>query len=47
MQKQYTVEYFNGYTVISYEENGYRYSFTNDPSNSDYQEYVKSLENAE
>jgi hypothetical protein len=46
MKKQYVVEDFNGYTVISYEENGFRYSFTNDPANSDYQEYLKSLNEA-
>ena len=46
MPKQYTVEDFNGYTVISYEENGFRYSFTNAAANPDYQEYLKSLDEA-
>ena len=40
MKKQYTVEQFNGQTVIWYEENGVRYSFTDDPANSDYQAYL-------
>jgi hypothetical protein len=44
MTKQYNVEELNGQTVIWYEENGYRYSFGIDPSNSDYQAYLKSLE---
>jgi hypothetical protein len=40
MTKQYNVEEINGTTVIWYEENGVRYSFTNDPANSDYQRYL-------
>ena len=42
MKKQYTVEE-NG--TIWYEENGFRYSFTADPANSDYQAYLRWLEN--
>ena len=34
----------NGAEIISYEENGFRYSFTADPANSDYQAYLKYLE---
>lgn len=41
MKKQYTVEETG---VIWYEENGFRYSFMPDPANSDYQEYLKSLD---
>ena len=40
MTKQYNVEDLNGETVIWYEENGVRYSFTADPANSDYQAYL-------
>ena len=37
---------YKGNTVISYEENGIRYSFTDkDPANSDYQRYLRWLEN--
>jgi hypothetical protein len=41
MQKNYNVEE-NG--VIWYEENGFRISFLADPANSNYQEYLASLE---
>ena len=34
----------NGEEVIWYEEEGVRYSFGTDPANSDYQEYLKYLE---
>ena len=37
MAREYTVEE-NG--VIWYEENGFRFSFTADPANSDYQAYL-------
>jgi hypothetical protein len=40
--RQYTQEE-NG--VIWYEENNVRYSFTADPANSDYQRYLRWLEN--
>ncbi len=40
MKRQYTVEE-NG--VIWYEENGFRISFKANELNSDYQEYLKSL----
>ena len=35
----------SGNTVIWYEENGTRYSFLADDSNSDYQRYLRWLEN--
>ena len=45
MNKQYTISINpDGKEVISYEENGYLISFMADPSNSDYQAYLKSLE---
>ena len=31
--------------IIKYEENGFLYSFTEDPANSDYQRYLHWLEN--
>ncbi len=34
-----------GQTVIAYEENGFFYSFPKDESNSDYQRYLRWLEN--
>ena len=37
MIRQYTVEETG---VIWYEENGFRYSFGQDPANSDYQAYL-------
>lgn len=37
MTREYTVD-TNG--SIYYEENGYRYSFTADPTNPDYQAYL-------
>ena len=37
MAREYTIEE-NG--VIWYEENGFRFSFTADPANSDYQAYL-------
>jgi hypothetical protein len=42
MTRKYTEEE-NG--VIWYEENGFRVSFTKDESNSDYQRYLRWLEN--
>ena len=45
MKLQYNVETSPfGQEIIWYEKNGIRVSFTADPSNSDYQEYLKSLE---
>ena len=41
MKKQYNVEQTALGEVIWYEENGFRVSFTPDPSNSDYQAYLK------
>jgi hypothetical protein len=35
-----------GQEIISYEENGVLYSFMKDPANSDYQAYLKSLDEA-
>jgi len=46
MMKNYNVEELNGFTVIWYEEDGVRYSFGTDPANSDYQAYLKSLDEA-
>ena len=43
--KKYNVEEVAGFTVIWYEEDGIRHSFGQDPANSDYQEYLKSLNN--
>ena len=40
MNRQYTVEDTG---TIWYEENGVRYSFGQDPNNSDYQAYLKHL----
>jgi hypothetical protein len=44
MTRKYNVENVMGQETIWYEENGFRVSFTADPANSDYQEYLKSLE---
>ena len=41
MDRKYTVEDTG---IIWYEENGFRYSFAQDPANSDYQAYLKSLD---
>jgi hypothetical protein len=40
----YNVETVMGQEVIWYEKDGLRVSFSADPSNSDYQAYLKSLE---
>lgn len=46
-KKTYTVtEDFFGRQVISYEENGVSYNFMADSANADYQEYLRSLEQA-
>ena len=43
--KKYNVETnIYGQEVIWYEEDGFRYSFIADPANSDYQAYLKHLE---
>jgi hypothetical protein len=47
MEKNYNISDSMGYTVIWYEENGFRYSFTEDESNPYYQEYLASLEATE
>ena len=47
MPIQYNVDEIFNKTIIWYEQDGVRYSFMADPANSDYQAYLKSLENAE
>jgi hypothetical protein len=44
MDKNYRTQETPHGLVICYEENGILYSFTEDPANSDYQEYLKYLE---
>jgi hypothetical protein len=44
--RKYNVEEFMGTTVIWYEEDGVRTSFGTNPDNPDYQEYLKSLDEA-
>jgi hypothetical protein len=44
--RKYNVEEFMATTVIWYEEDGVRTSFGIDPANSDYQAYLKSLDEA-
>jgi len=39
--REYKVNEYDFGTVISYLENGTLYSFTNDPANSDYAEYLR------
>ena len=46
MTRQYNLETTPfGNEIIWYEENGIRYSFQKDPANSDYQRYLRWLEN--
>jgi hypothetical protein len=47
MTRQYTAvtDENTGRTIIFYEENGFKYSFLDDPANSDYQRYLRWLEN--
>ena len=40
MTKEYTVTEYENHKVISYEENGFLYSFLDDPENPDYQRYL-------
>ena len=40
MTRKYNVEKTDRGTIIWYEENGYIYSFGEDPANSDYQRYL-------
>jgi hypothetical protein len=47
MTKKYNIDESMGYSVIWYEENGTRVSFTLDESNPYYQEYLASLEATE
>lgn len=45
MAKEYIVQQTpDGKEVISYTENGLTFTFLADPANSDYQAYLKSLE---
>ena len=44
MTRKYNTEEIMGTTIIWYEEDGVRTSFKTDPANSDYQAYLKSLE---
>ena len=43
MAKQYNVIENEYGTTIWYEQGGIRYSFTDDPANSDYQRYLRHL----
>jgi hypothetical protein len=45
MTRQYTVTEIRGSKIISYYENGFSYSFGEDELNSDYQAYLRWLEN--
>jgi hypothetical protein len=40
MTREYTVTEYENHKVISYEENGFLYSFLDDPANPDYQAYL-------
>ena len=44
--RKYNIDNSLNQEVIWYEENGFRYSFMADPANPDYQEYLKSLDEA-
>jgi hypothetical protein len=44
--RKYNIDNSMGQEVIWYEEDGFRVSFMADPANSDYQEYLKSLDEA-
>jgi hypothetical protein len=44
--KKYNVEKVLNNTVIWYEEDGYRYSFMADSGHPEYEEYLKSLDEA-
>jgi hypothetical protein len=44
MPREYKVEIIAGSKVISYEENGYLISFNENPDNSEYQQYLASLD---
>ena len=47
MTREYKVitNELTGRTIITYEENGILYSIPDDPANSDYQRYLRWLEN--
>jgi hypothetical protein len=42
--RKYNIDNSMGQEVIWYEEDGFRVSFMADPANSDYQAYLKYLE---
>jgi hypothetical protein len=44
MTREYNVDNSMGQEIIWYEEDGVRYSFIADPSNTDYQEYLNPSE---
>jgi hypothetical protein len=44
MAIQYNLDNSTGQEIIWYEQNGVRYSFTEDPANADYQAYLASLD---
>jgi hypothetical protein len=44
--KNYKTTQINNQTIIWFEENGLRYSFTEDLANADYQKYLQSLDNS-
>jgi hypothetical protein len=43
MTRKYKVEVISGSKIISYEENGFLISFNENPDNSEYQQYLASL----
>jgi hypothetical protein len=43
MTREYKVEVISGSKIISYEENGYLISFNENPENTEYQQYLASL----
>jgi hypothetical protein len=43
MTREYKVEVISGSKIISYEENGFLISFNENPDNSEYQQYLASL----
>lgn len=45
MKNYQVIETPSGNTIIQYEENGFLVSIPKDPANSDYQRYLRWLEN--